>query len=419
MRKLRTVSELRTCRRGNALVIVATTAPLLIAASAIGLDTIQVTLAKRQLQRSADSAAMAGAYAVARKGTATAAAAAADRDLSHNNQMVLDSPRIVENAPQSGAFRGDARAVRVVLKTKRSVPFISFFTGGTMDVQVEATAAAMPDGRYCVVSLEKENSNGVDFTGGGLTNLGCGVATNSPSGQAITVSGDAQVTASPIAAIGGVPPASSFVGTTTVIPNSLPVSDPYANLPAPTPPSPCNDAVLVEPNQTRSLTAGCYRGMTLKGTVTLAPGVYHIDGGPLLIESQANVTGTGVTFVMSSSNVTSNPGSVGLFEIKGGATVRLTAPTTGTYAGLLMHMDARAPLRTNYIRGSATSSLDGGFYLPSQTVSFEGSSGMSVTCLRLVSRRVTFTGTSGVNNSCPADHGFRDFVVGLQVRIVG
>jgi uncharacterized membrane protein len=42
---------------------------LLVAASAIGLDTIQVTLAKRQLQRAADSAAMAGAYSIAQSKT--------------------------------------------------------------------------------------------------------------------------------------------------------------------------------------------------------------------------------------------------------------------------------------------------------------------------------------------------------------
>jgi Flp pilus assembly protein TadG len=64
MRPFRNLKDLRRCKRGNALIMVAATAPLLIGASAIGLDTIQVTLAKRQLQRAADSAALAGAYTI-------------------------------------------------------------------------------------------------------------------------------------------------------------------------------------------------------------------------------------------------------------------------------------------------------------------------------------------------------------------
>src|SRR5690349_17150731 len=129
MRGLETLKRLVRCKRGNTLMIVAASAPLLIGASAIGLDTIQVTLAKRNLQRSADTAAMAGAFAVLQNG---AAAPAVVRDLTHNNKIALAAAPTVENAPAAGAYAGNLRAVRVVLRAERPVPFISFFANPTM-----------------------------------------------------------------------------------------------------------------------------------------------------------------------------------------------------------------------------------------------------------------------------------------------
>ena len=58
-------------RRGNALVIAGAALPLLVGAAGLATDTIQWTLWKRQLQRAADSAAIAGVYdrAMRRGGT--------------------------------------------------------------------------------------------------------------------------------------------------------------------------------------------------------------------------------------------------------------------------------------------------------------------------------------------------------------
>ena len=48
--------------RGNALVLAAAGLPLLIGSAGLATDTIQWALWKRQLQRAADSAAIAGVY---------------------------------------------------------------------------------------------------------------------------------------------------------------------------------------------------------------------------------------------------------------------------------------------------------------------------------------------------------------------
>lgn len=435
MRPTRTLKDLRSCKRGNALIMVAATAPLLIAASAIGLDTIQVTVAKRHLQRAADSAAMAGASARAQKQTSAAATAAVDRDLEHNiGNMTLSTPRVIENAPTAGAYAGNVQAVRVVLRSTRSVPFISFFTGSSMDIEVEATAAAVPDGTYCVVSLESSTTTGITFAGDSTINLGCGVATNSTGASAITVNGNPNVTASPIAARGGVPPASSFLGTTVVIPNSPIQVDPFASLANPTLPT-CENKLVVDTGKNdpyEEIEPGCYKGLNLKGNVTLKPGTYYIDGDELSFGSQANVQGTGVTFVLTSSNIVSNPDSVAGLKMNGGASIRLTAPTAGQYANILIYQDRRASTSEaaadgetdtskadkNHINGGSNSWLDGAIYMPKSHVTFNGGSGLDVRCLRLVTLRIKFSGNTSMVNNCPANDPRRGYA-GLTIRLVG
>jgi hypothetical protein len=418
------------------MILIAATAPLLVAASAIGLDTIQVTLAKRQLQRSADSAAMAGASARAQKQDTASAVAAVDRDLSYNNSMALLTPRVIENAPTSGDFAGDQRAVRVVLKASRSVPFMSFFTGSSMEIEVEATAAAVPTGNYCVVSLESTTTTGITFAGNATVNLGCGVATNSTGATAITVNGNPNVTASPVAARGGVPTASSFLGTTTVIPNSPAQPDPFATLANPTLPALCLPKLVVDDKgkdaAATPVMPGCYKGLDFKGKATLSPGVYYIDGDELSFGSQADVAGTGVTFVLTSSNIVSNPASVAGLKMNGGASVRLIAPTAGEYANLLIYQDRRASASEAaadgetdkdkadkyHINGGSNSILDGAIYMPKSQVTFNGGSGLDVRCLRLVTLRIKFSGNTTMVNNCPTNHPTRGFT-GLTIRLVG
>ena len=417
MTKMSWLNRLIRCKRGNTMIVVAAAIPLMIGASAIGLDTIQLTLAKRHLQRSADSAAMAGAYAVLQNASANTAST---RDLTLNNTITLAGNPTIENAPTTGPQAGNARAVRVVLRANRSVPFMSFFTGSTMAVEVEATAAAMPDGIYCVVSLENTATTGVTFAGNATADLGCGVATNSTGPEAIKVNGGPTIIASPIAAVGNVPDASRFGSGSVTLPYSPPQPDPFASLPPAEIPAaqlPCNDEASVGPNDTVTLSPGCYDGMDLKGNVTLSPGTYFINGGSLSFGSQANVTGNGVTFVLTSTTASTSPNSIATLDMNGGAEVNLTAPSTGPFSGVLVYQHRNAPNSNQHINGNASSRIDGAFYMPSTEITFNGGAGMAVQCLRLVALRVNFSGNANLTNTCPANAPNRGFN-GIQVRLV-
>lgn len=416
---IRTVQALFRCKRGNAMIIVATTMPLLIGASAVGVDTIQVTLAKRQLQRSADSAALAGVHAVLQIPGINAATAAVDRDLQHNNGMTLAAPRVVENAPTTGAEVGNQRAVRVALTARRAVPFMSFFTSSDVTISVEATAAAFPDGNYCVVSLEAGSQTGIEFGGGSRFDFGCGLATNSTGSPAIYAHGGNQVVGSPIAARGSAPTYSNYSADTLVISNAPQQPDPYASIPDPVVPPDCDPAVSINASGNHTLGPGCFRGMDLKkGNITLLPGTYIVDGGTLSFGSQVKVTGNGVTFVLTSRNATGNPGSVAGIDTSGDAQINLTAPTEGPYAGLIIFQDRRALNQDPKINGGAGSVIDGAIYMPRQSLTFNGGAGVDVRCMRLVTLRVKFTGTADITNNCPTTRPNRGFD-GWTVRLVG
>ena len=389
--------QLWKSERGNVLVLGAAVMPLMVGSAALALDTIQMGLWKRQLQRAADSGALAGAYAILQNKAADQAVA---RDLLLNNDVPLEGGPVVENAPTSGAFAKDPRAVRVVLRTRRDLPFASFFTGGPTYIEAESTAASIFQGEFCMVALETGSASGITFSGNSKTELGCGVATNSRGATAIVADGSARVVAVPVAAVGGIPASSAFVQPTTLLPYSPKQPDPFATLPLPDPKQ-CQNAFSLQPNTSATITPGCYKGMDIKGMLRLEPGIYYIDGSSFSLGATAQVTGTGVTLVLTSSTPT-NPSSFAQISIHGNAQVSLTASTEGPYKDLVFLGDPRAPVGLmNTITGNATSTYQGGMYFRSQDLTFIGNAGMQTSCIQMVARRILLSGSSNIVNSCP------------------
>ncbi|KFG88593.1 hypothetical protein BV98_003779 [Sphingobium herbicidovorans NBRC 16415] len=408
---------LRRCLRdkaGNVLMLAAASMPILVGAAGLATDTVQWALWKRQVQRQADSAALAGAYAVAQGFSASDSATA---DISRLSLVALSQTPTIENAPTTGVGAGNAKAVRVVLQTSSELPFSKILGVPTPVISGEATAAVVSEGDYCVVSLESTSTVGVTLQGNASVDLGCGIITNSRAASAVYAGGSSTVKATPVAAVGGLQASSNFVSPTTLQPYTVPQSDPYAALPVPSPSS-CQGKLSVNPQGTASKGPGCYKGFDIKGTLNLDPGVYYIDGGSFNIGSQAVINGTGVTIILTSSNAATNPSQIATVDINGGATLNLSAPTTGTYSGVLFYQDRRAlDSGENKINGNASSSFQGAFYFPSQAMSFSGTSGMTTNCVKMVGRRVTFIGNSSIVNQCE-NTGVNE-ITGTMVRLIG
>ncbi|WP_439545475.1 pilus assembly protein TadG-related protein [Sandarakinorhabdus sp.] len=409
-RRLLRLDRLRLDRRGSIAAMTAMLIPLLIGAAGLASDTMQWTLVRRSLQRQADSAALSGAYALTQNRDVTSTVTA---DLAKNSNFPLASAPVIENAPTAGPFAGDPGAVRVRIVADARLPFTGAFLGRATAISVEATAGLQQDGEYCILALDESNSLGITNSGNTTVDAACGMHSNSSGEPAINGQGSADIIASPVSAVGNVDNQSgAFRAGTVFQPYSVSQRDPFADLPdLSINGSPNNGDV--RSNQTRTLTPGNYRGMNIQGNAVLQPGIYYIDGarngggnpnnGGLSIGSQATVTGSGVTIILTSSNPAVGGTFAGL-RINGGATINLTAPTSGTYRGVLIYQDRRAPAMgdTLQINGNSASTLQGAIYAPRNEILMNGTTGMNTNCLQLIGYRLTFTGNSRITNVCPA-----------------
>jgi Flp pilus assembly protein TadG len=404
-------------RRGNALVIAGAALPLIVGSAGLATDTIQWTLWKRQLQRTADSAAIAGVYAQLASQDVTTQV---NNDVAKNNQTglaLLSGPTITFPA-NSGTW---TNSVAVGMSVKKKLSFSSMFMANPPTITVNATAAAVAAGEYCAQAQINTNTTGIKAGGSATVDLKCGMITNSTSMDAAVAFGSSVVNASPVAAVGGLDKTDNWANGTILLPFTIPQPDPFKDIMPPAIPSPCNDQFNDTPqeNQTWPDTAPaggsmCLKNFTAQGTVTLQPNTTYIITGDMKIGAQANVTCSGCTFVMTNSN----PTNTGTVDIQGGATVNLTAPDSGTYKGILFYSDRGAdPTDINKINGNSMSNYSGAFYFPHQQVEFTGTAGVEFQCLKLVTWQLTFNGTSSIKNNCPPGW-YGDRFVGRHVRLV-
>jgi Flp pilus assembly protein TadG len=412
MRAFTWARQLLRSERGNVLAIGAAVMPLMIGAAAVGLDTFQYSLWKRQLQRTADSSALAGAHALAQNKDANAAVT---RDLQINNQHTLLNAATIQNAPATGPYAGNNRAVRVVLNVQRALPFWRFFQGSSPVVTVEATAMVVKTGTFCLLTLEEGPVTAINFSGNASVDLDCGIATNSPGVPAIDAGGSSELHADPIMAVGGLDANNDYFGNSTILPFSDKQKDPFADRPDPsiaTATMSCTGVAVPDP-VTHELSPGCYSGMSIDGPATLKPGTYYIKNGNANFGSHADVTGTGVTLVF-----TGDGDSIGTFDMNGQAKITLIAPTTGDYSDIaIFRDDDRLTMDTQHINGGNTIHIEGAIYMPKTHLWINGNSELASTCLQIVSQRITFKGNMNLTNSCSTKPGSM-FELSV-VRLVG
>lgn len=407
------IYSLRADKRGAMSVVIAASLPIFLGGVGLAVDVAQWTLAKRMLQRQADSGALAGVYGLSQGADAQASVS---RDLALNASFPLDGAPVIERGPSVGAYAGDGRAVRVALATALRLPFAGLFLPEGVCITAEATAALVPTGDVCVLALENTDTAGIFMGGNTTVDINCAMVTNSIAANAVNTGGSSTVIASPIVASGGLTPAGNYADGTVLLPYSLAQLDPYAALPDPIIPG-GNNQMRVQPNQNRSYNPGTYTRVDIKGTATLNPGTYYIDGGSFSVGAQAVLNAQGVTIILTSRTAASNPGSVAGVGINGGATLNMTAPTSGTYRGVLFYQDRLATNESHKINGNSASTLQGALYFPKSTIDLLGTTGMNINCIQLVAWRVGFSGNSTINNVCPAGQGAKAFA-GYAVRLV-
>ena len=403
------LKQVRDDKRGNVLVLVAASLVPIVGTAGLAVDAAQWISWKRDLHSAADAGAIAGALAMKNGEDVNAVVT---KVLSENTQHTYTIDAI-ETPPTAGTYAGDNSMVRVVLSVSRPLPFSSLFLSAPPTVSVEAVAQAGMEVPNCMIALDT-SSTGLTISGSASVDMNCGLASNS-NFDATTSD---KIRAGALSAVGSVNAGGAITTDTAVHNGAPPVEDPFAGLVSNPNITSCNPEQKI--TSTTVLLPGCYEGITVnaKKTLTLSPGTYYIGSKGLTVNGQALLIGNGVTLVFTNTDNPFNPNKVGTFTGNGTAEIRLSAPDTGPYEGIIIHQDSRTPAGTSmFITGDNGSVFDGSIYAPSNTVGFSGNSGMNTDCLQIVSRFITFTGNTTVVNRCRAGRGVASFFGDTVIRL--
>jgi hypothetical protein len=186
-----------------------------------------------------------------------------------------------------------------------------------------------------------------------------------------------------------------------VLVNQPPTTDPYAAVNI-TAPAGCNytNRSLNSSHNGITITPGTYcNGLTIGNgakNVKMAPGIYYIKSGQFNLGGGSDVTGTGVTIVL-----TKNTGSYATATIGNGSKISLTAPTSGTTKGMVFYADRKTPTSSQInFQGGADMMFTGALYFPTMTVNYSNGVGNSGKCIQLIGWYLRFTGGARFANEC-------------------
>ena len=397
-------------QKGVTALVTAFVALVLLGFVGLAVDVVVWELDGRKLQTAADEAALAGAIASSADDNVVSAV-----DAVAASYGFVDGQNGVTVSVDSDYH--NLKLVEVAIAQVQPQFFTRLFLAAPT---VQKTAVAQPpgapsNGTMCVMALDGTGKLAV----GSATFIGntsvlldhCDLYNDSGASDSTDISGSSILSLQNMYLAGGYEVGGS--GSLTVAGATAtyvqPSRDPYAWMTIPSY-SGCDQTnYSLSPNTNATLYPGVYcGGMDIKGNATLDPGTYVIDGGNFTAEAQSVITGAGVTIILTSST----GANYGTITINGGATVSLTAPTSGAtqgVPGIAVWVDKNAPLASDLFNGGASQNINGAIYLPSQEVTYTGGSNQMVgnepltKCSQLIGLTVTFKGDSYfTHNYCSA-----------------
>lgn len=402
---LNRLGKLWRSRTGNVSVIFALASPLVIGSAAFAVETGYWYHKQHALQSAADDAAFAAALEDKAGSSYDVIQAAALNVAGQNGYSTSLGNLTVQTPPVSGAYAGASNAVTVTVTQTQPRFFTQVFSNKPVIETASATAAFQTASTACVLALSPSGSEAAAFSGNASLSLnGCVVMSNSLAADAVYVWGSASLTTDCVVSAGGVAIHSGLKEACAApVTNAAPAPDPFAKVPAPSTSGPCLTA------SGSTLQPGVYcSGLSLKGDITLSPGVYVIDNS-LKINGNTTITGSGVTLYLA--------GGASVW-INGNATLNLSAPTSGTYSGLLFFGDRSASGGSVTFDGNANSTMTGALYFPTENVAYKGNYGGANGCTQIVAYTVSWTGSASLNANC-SNYGMSPIPALQSVKLVG
>ena len=327
--------------------------------------------AARNLQTTADSAALAGATAFI-----TAEGGSAD----DHRQLAYDTADDFARANAEGELKsvavsavttdeyGQHTEVNVLLELHPANIFNRFKGGGEASPVIRsAKAIATREFPLCLLALETTKV-GIEIKGKGTLDApSCSIWSNSTRYNSISIGSNAAVTTRSLCTAGQARGGRSMKVNPAPTENCQTIPDPLASW---TPPSfgACDETGASFSGTGITISPGVYcGGLTITGDdVTLHPGLYVIKDGPLKIGA-TNLSGLGVTFLLTGDGTSIN--------LAGKASLNLSAPDTGPLAGLAIAEDrttGTSGTPVSKVTGNGAITIEGAVYLPSQRIQISG-----------------------------------------------
>ena len=389
----------RKSEAGQALVLgVIALSLLLMGVAGLGIDMGYLRYQKRLQQTAADAAAIAGASNLipnlADPGVMAAAQNAATAngftDASGDNASTCtaDNPTSkptkpptvcvqINNPPTSGPHEGDGNYVEALVSVIQPTFFMTIL--GTNSEAVTARAVATNAGEGvnsgCLYALGP-SPNKIAVLNATLNATGCGIQDNGDLDPGLTAN------VGTFGVAGGCVGGGCGSGVTCADQSDCPAfgtpaaANPLAYL---TPPAVGTPATFNSSN----IAPGTYSGITLTGTGNYVfPAGTYILTGSFTCQGTPGITGTGVMFYFTNGAT---------FNCPGNDAINLSAPTSGTYAGILFYQDLTDTNGPSF-GGNTGSSYAGALYFPSSQVTFSGSAG-AINVGIVVANAVALSGT--------------------------
>ncbi|MEM9442856.1 MAG: pilus assembly protein TadG-related protein [Pseudomonadota bacterium] len=388
-------------QRGAVMPIMAAVMMITAGGAALAVDVGRAYAVKADLQAAADAAALAAAIMLPDvKEARKAAQVAADRTLPSskpvltNNDITFGSWNAGERA-LAGSGAASAVQVTVQLSESRGNALETLFAGvfGEAAIDITSSATAGKSGIFCLLALDPDGK-GLEIKGKSELELtACSTQINADHKEALKVNGDSFLYSDGVCVSGGAKV--SGQGSVSPQPSEYcpPHADPLASFEMPEIGA-CTDNDLEIAGDTISLSPGrvfC-GGLKVTGSarVRLDPGLYIINDGKFEVRDDAVIEGDGVTIILYDKKSE--------FDIKGSASLRLTAPTEGPYKGLLITQsegDFFKP-KDNKWDSSETSELTGVVYLPDGkfTSKIEANITGTDACFVLIAKEIKLDGNA-------------------------
>ena len=384
-------------QKGAVALLVALLLPVLIGFMALAVDVGYVLVRRNQMQVAADSAALLAANARQHGQDISSAidfAYIATAANGFTNQ--LENTLVTVSIPPGGSqsYAADTNYVRVTL-TQPVNAFLAWVFGVTnTNPWASAIAGPVGGGNPCLLTLGTTGSAALSVVGNSVVTAStCGIYINSNSPSALQITGNATVTARTIQVVGGYT-ATGNVNVSAISTGAAITADPFVSLPMPAF-SGCNFTNYNKSgNGSLTLTPGTYcGGISLSGNyaVSFSPGMYVLYGGGISFTGNiASILGNGVTFY-NSGNTTSFPYKS--LNLAGNVALNLSAPTTGTYAGMLIMQDPMNSQPATLV-GNTGATLAGNLYFPKNIVTLNGNTGTDIPIGSVVAQRVSIVGNT-------------------------